>query len=142
MLEITHAQQRIVREASRLRQNSKLSVQAETNFYFLFIFYSIIKVPPRISPFTFGDEPSSFGDTISIQCTISGGDAPLKVIWKLNDETIVDTHNNIMLDTRGQRVHNLFIESVQYSHIGNYTCLAANKAGTVKYTSQLLVNGS
>lgn len=100
------------------------------------------QVPPRISPFSFGDEPSSFGDTVSVQCTIAGGDTPIKVIWRLNDETIVDTHNNILLDKRGERVHTLFIESVKASHIGNYTCLASNRAGTVKHTSQLLVNGS
>lgn len=109
---------------------------------FLFSFSSIPKVPPRISPFTFGDEPSSFGDTISIQCTIAGGDTPIDVVWKLNDDIIVNNRDNILLDKRGQRVHNLFIESVRASHIGNYTCLATNKAGTVKYMSQLMVNGS
>lgn len=112
------------------------------SWIFLFPLSSFSKVPPRISPFTFGDEPSSFGDTISVQCTISGGDAPFKILWMLNDMTIVDTHNNILLDKRGERVHTLFIESVKASHIGNYTCVATNRAGSVKHSSQLLVNGS
>lgn len=111
-------------------------------FHFLFSLRYPLKVPPRISPFTFGEEPSSFGDTISIQCTISGGDAPLQVVWMLNNNTILNSHDNILLDKRGQRVHTLFIESVRASHIGNYTCVATNRAGTVKHTSQLLVNGS
>lgn len=128
---------------------AELEVIGTESFLILLFFSSFhpspvrsLKVPPRISPFSFGDEPSSFGDTVSVQCTIAGGDTPIKVIWRLNDETIVDTHNNILLDKRGERVHTLFIESVKASHIGNYTCLASNRAGTVKHSSQLLVNGS
>lgn len=138
---ITRARPRIARGRSRSWRNLKLLVH-ETNFLFFFSLPPPQKVPPRISPFTFGDEPSSFGDTISIQCTIAGGDTPIDVVWKLNDKAIVDTHNDILLDKRGQRVHTLFIEAVKASHIGNYTCSATNRAGTVKHTSQLLVNGS
>lgn len=112
------------------------------NNFLLFLIFPFSKVPPRISPFSFGEEPSSFGDTVSIQCTISGGDTPIHVLWKLNDEVIVNADNNIMLEKRGQRIHNLFIESVKASHIGKYTCLATNRAATVQHSSQLLVNGS
>lgn len=102
---------------------------------------NLSSVPPKVSPFSFGDEPASFGDTVSIQCTISGGDTPIFVIWKLNNEPIVNNHMNILLDKRGQRIHMLTIESVSAKHIGNYTCSASNRAGIVDYVSELLVNG-
>lgn len=83
----------------------------------------------------------SFGDLISIQCSISGGDMPIGVIWKLNNQLIPNDHHDILLDRRGQRVHTLHIEAVTEKHIGNYTCSATNRAGTVEFTSTLLVNG-
>lgn len=78
---------------------------------------------------------------ISIQCSISGGDMPIGVMWKLNNELIPNDHHDILLDRRGQRVHTLHIEAVTEKHIGNYTCSATNRAGTVEFTSTLLVNG-
>lgn len=78
---------------------------------------------------------------ISIQCSISGGDMPIGVIWKLNNVLIPNDHHDILLDRRGQRVHTLNIEAVTEKHIGNYTCSATNRAGTVEFTSTLLVNG-
>lgn len=79
---------------------------------------------------------------MSIQCTISGGDTPIEVTWRLNDETIYDNQMHILLDKRGQRVHTLTIESVTAEHIGNYSCAGTNRAGTVEHATQLLVNGS
>lgn len=78
---------------------------------------------------------------ISIQCSISGGDMPIGVMWKLNNVLIPNDHHDILLDRRGQRVHTLHIEAVTEKHIGNYTCSATNRAGTVEFTSTLLVNG-
>ena len=106
-----------------------------------FQFFLHLAVPPKISPFTFGDTPMNFGDTVSVQCTISGGDTPINVIWKLNHEKIPDNLMDILLEKRGQRVHTLFIESVTHKHIGNYSCSATNKAGTVDMVSELRVNG-
>ena len=41
----------------------------------------------------------------------------------------------------GPRANFLTIPSVSHSHSGLYTCTAANKAGTVSYSTTLNVNG-
>jgi hypothetical protein len=97
-------------------------------------------VPPRIAPFTFGDEAMSFGDTASIQCVLSGGDTPISVIWKLNGRPL-SNGNDIILEKRGKKFYLLTIESVSFEHIGNYTCSAQNAAGTTEHVAELKVNG-
>lgn len=82
----------------------------------------------------------SFGEPVSIQCTISGGDLPIEVIWKLNGEKIPSSID-VSLTKVGKRMNGLMIESVTAHHAGNYTCLARNKAGEAEYSSALFVIG-
>ena len=106
------------------------------------ISFNILIVPPKIAPFSFGETPMNYEETVSVTCTISGGDTPISVIWKFNEVIIEnDNMNDVILEKRGKRVNNLIIESVTHRHIGNYTCSASNKAGVVEFTSQLFVNG-
>lgn len=42
----------------------------------------------------------------------------------------------------GQKAVLLLIDSVSESHMGNYTCTAKNKAGSVSYTASLNVYGT
>uniref|UniRef100_A0A1B0GLK3 Ig-like domain-containing protein n=1 Tax=Lutzomyia longipalpis TaxID=7200 RepID=A0A1B0GLK3_LUTLO len=99
-----------------------------------------VNVPPRITPFSFGDETMNFGEPVSVQCTISGGDLPVSVTWKFNGEDL-QPYLEILTESRGQRMHNLMIDSVSAKHSGNYTCQAVNNAGSVAHTSVLRVNG-
>lgn len=82
----------------------------------------------------------SFGDVVSVQCTIAGGDLPVNVNWLINGEEIA-SYLEILLDKRGKRIHVLTIDSVSEKHAGNYTCNAYNNAGVVNHTSELKVNG-
>lgn len=80
----------------------------------------------------------SFGEPVSIQCTISGGDLPIEVRWKLNGKEIpID----VSLTKIGKRMNVLMIDTVTAHHAGNYTCLAKNKAGEAEYSSALFVIG-
>lgn len=97
-------------------------------------------VPPRITPFQFGDEPMNFGEPASIQCTIAGGDWPMKVNWQLNGYNLPE-HLHIATTKFTRHTYALAIESVSAEHAGNYTCLAENWAGSAKYTDTLIVNG-
>ena len=97
-------------------------------------------VPPRITPFQFGEEPLNFGEPASLQCTISGGDWPIKVEWLFNDYHI-PAHLEITTSKFTRHTYALGIESVTANHAGNYSCVAKNEAGKAAYTAALVVNG-
>lgn len=101
----------------------------------------LIAVPPKITPFTFGDEVLNAGDPVSVQCTITGGDLPVTVSWLLNGRPIEPSFLDIFLEKRGHRMNNLMIDSVTAKHSGNYTCVANNLAGSVQHSAALIVNG-
>lgn len=82
----------------------------------------------------------SYGETVSVTCTISGGDLPIEVNWILNGLPL-EPYLEILTERRGKRINNLVIESVKAGHAGNYTCIAENRAGKINHTSQLIVNG-
>lgn len=111
-----------------------------TNLYSIVPLYLIFQVPPKLAPFSFGDEALSYGDTISITCTISGGDLPVTVEWRLNGSPL-ESYLEIQTETRGKRINNLVIDLVSAKHAGNYTCFAKNAAGVAEHTSELVVNG-
>ncbi len=82
----------------------------------------------------------SYGDTISITCTISGGDLPVVVEWRLNGSPL-ESYLEIQTERRGKRINNLVIDLVSAKHAGTYSCLASNAAGVAEHTSELVVNG-
>lgn len=94
---------------------------------------------PQISPFTFGDEPINSGETVSIQCTISKGDQPLKITWNLNGRKAEATYGITVMTMK--RFSTLNIDSVQAEHRGEYTCVADNPAGKSTFSAYLNVNG-
>uniref|UniRef100_A0AAR5PML7 Down syndrome cell adhesion molecule-like protein Dscam2 n=1 Tax=Dendroctonus ponderosae TaxID=77166 RepID=A0AAR5PML7_DENPD len=97
-----------------------------------------IMVIPKIHPFTFGSEPSSAGETISVQCTISTGDLPVNFSWTLHGQPIVQD-NNINIAPFGKKVSVLNIDNISEEQAGNYTCIATNRAGMTSYSSELVV---
>lgn len=100
----------------------------------------MILAPPKIATFSFGDEPLNFGESASVQCTISGGDLPMKVEWTLNGLTIPN-YLEVSTPKIGKRIHVLSIDSVKADHAGNYSCIATNQAGTTEFTAPLVVIG-
>lgn len=98
-------------------------------------------VPPKISPFDFGEEPLNFGEPASVQCTILGGDLPMTVTWLLNNQSVEQIHD-ISLSKIGKRINVLTIESVASHHAGQYSCRAKNTAGLSEHAAILSVNGS
>ncbi|XP_017132723.1 Down syndrome cell adhesion molecule-like protein Dscam2 isoform X11 [Drosophila elegans] len=98
-----------------------------------------VMVPPHISPFEFGDEPANFGDSVTVQCTISKGDQPVDITWLFNDYAINEYHG-VTSSKIGKKVNVLTIDSVNGNNAGNYTCRARNKAQMVEYTAALIVN--
>ncbi|ALC40438.1 Dscam, partial [Drosophila busckii] len=95
--------------------------------------------PPHITPFEFGAEPANFGDSVTVQCTISKGDLPVDIYWMFNDYAINDYHG-VTTSKIGKKVNVLTIDSVNGNNAGNYTCRARNSADTVEYSAALIVN--
>ncbi|KAJ8967482.1 hypothetical protein NQ314_002796 [Rhamnusium bicolor] len=101
----------------------------------------VVKVIPRLQPFTFGDEPSFIGDSVTVQCNLQSGDMPVKFSWMLNGEPIKKS-DGYNVYTFGKKTSVLGIDSIFEIHSGNYTCLAANKAGLSTFTTALTVKAT
>lgn len=99
-----------------------------------------IQVPPRITPFVFEDNPLHEGQYVQVTCLASEGDLPITIQWTLNGESL-DKFPEVSAAKMGRRSSFLTIEAVSYTHVGNFSCRASNKAGESIYTSQLFVNG-
>ncbi|KAI5709459.1 hypothetical protein M8J75_000409 [Diaphorina citri] len=97
-----------------------------------------VHVPPRIVPFSF-EEPIFAGQSIQVACSVSAGDAPIQIGWKLSGVDIPDDFG-IETQSLGRRGSALIFESADSKHGGNYTCSATNAAGTVHYTATLNVH--
>lgn len=99
----------------------------------------LLAVPPKIVPFHFGEEPSNFGESTSVQCSVIAGDFPIDIMWLLNGEPIID--DTISIGRPSKRMMYLNIDSVNGHHAGNYTCRASNVAGSAEQIDRLIVNG-
>uniref|UniRef100_A0A1A9V521 Ig-like domain-containing protein n=1 Tax=Glossina austeni TaxID=7395 RepID=A0A1A9V521_GLOAU len=99
-----------------------------------------VNVPPRIAPFDFGDEPSNFGESASVQCLVTSGDFPITFAWLFNGRRIIDQVYDVSMVKLGKKISALSIDVVRAHHAGNYTCVAANKALAVNHTVELIVN--
>lgn len=97
-------------------------------------------VLPKIHPFSFGSEPASAGETISVQCTISIGDLPVVFSWMFREKPVV-VEQGVSIVPIGKKVSVLNIDNASEEHAGNYTCIAANAAGLTSYSSELIVEG-
>lgn len=96
---------------------------------------------PKIAHFDFGETPTNFEDSVSINCLVSSGDLPLDIEWLFNDYPL-NSYSGITATKMGKRLSVLMIDSVNARHVGNYTCKAKNLWAASSYTAQLIVNGS
>lgn len=108
--------------------------------YFKRKFFIHPLVLPKILPFIFGDDPSYLGDSITVQCSITSGDLPVKFKWFLHDKIIAE-NIGIKIGSFGRKTSVISIDTLSEKHAGNYTCLAENIAGTNTYSTELIVKG-
>ena len=104
-------------------------------------FLSFPKVPPKISPFSFGSEPANDADSVSISCVAPTGDLPIVFEWFHNDQPI-DAFYGISVSKLGKRTSAMTIDSISGQHAGNYTCKATNSAASEQFSAHLIVNGT
>ncbi|XP_068899440.1 cell adhesion molecule Dscam1 isoform X34 [Tenebrio molitor] len=98
-----------------------------------------VMVAPQILPFDFGEDPINTGDSTSLTCSINKGDLPINITWFHNNVTI-KSDEAVSVIRVNKKISTLSIESVQAEHIGEYTCLAKNRAGATTYSTFLHVN--
>ena len=107
-----------------------------------------LPVLPQIAPFSFGEDEVNFDDTVSVSCTITKGDLPVRIWWTLSDsfesqtEYNISTNDGVVILRSGNKISMLNIEAVKARHRGNYSCYASNKAGIAKQNAYLAINGS
>ncbi|CAH1979439.1 unnamed protein product [Acanthoscelides obtectus] len=99
-----------------------------------------VKVLPHITPFDF-EEDINRGDSVQVQCYVNKGDMPITFTWVFNGNPIPD-HMSANVDSYRKRTSLLSLDSVDENYAGNYTCIAANRAGMASFTAQLTVKGT
>lgn len=111
------------------------------NTFQIYIFSKIyLPVAPQILPFEFGEVPINSGELTSLTCSVSKGDLPIDLNWLHNNKSIELTHG-ISVMRMNKKVITLSIDSANEEHVGEYSCIAKNKAGETKYSAMLHVNG-
>lgn len=95
---------------------------------------------PHITPFEV-DEDINFGDSVQMNCHVSKGDQPVKMIWMFNGQNLT-ARMGVTTQNIGSRTSLLTISNVLDIHSGNYTCMASNAAGTVNHTAVVQVKGT
>ena len=103
-------------------------------------FNKFLLEPPKIVPFSFGTAVVDSGAFAQLTCVISHGDMPVTITWSLKGQE-VNSGPSIRTTMLGQRASILVISSVDWSHVGEYTCRATNPAGSVTHSAELKVNG-
>lgn len=99
-----------------------------------------ISVVPKITPFSFQDDPLLEGAFAHLSCVVYQGDLPITFQWLKDDQPIsedlpikirdIDDYSSI-----------LTIDKVSRKHSGKYTCVVRNEAAATQHSAQLVVNG-
>jgi hypothetical protein len=134
---------------SKILKNFEFFTERFCNLFPLkkhFMILNFFSVLPLIMPFTFGDEELNLDESVSVICSITKGDLPLKIWWTFKGDFEefpynLTTNDGVMITRSGQKVSMIQIDAVKARHRGNYTCFAHNKAGISQQSSYLAING-
>lgn len=100
----------------------------------------MITEPPKILPFSFGEETVNTGELRQLLCTVIKGDEPLSITWSMKGEDL-GPGPDLTTSQLGSRTSMLMISNINYRHSGTYTCVAKNEAGSSSHTTELKVKG-
>ena len=102
----------------------------------IYVLYSFA-VPPTIAPFKW--PPIVAGHRTSKTCEVPTGDLPIRITWFWNGK-VMSSARGVSVDSKDFQSYLTFSE-VKPEHRGRYTCKAENKAGSVSFSEELVVNG-
>lgn len=80
------------------------------------------------------------GESVQVSCYVNKGDMPVDFSWMFNGD-LISTDLSVNVTPFGKKTSVLSIEYVDQSHIGNFTCIASNRAGIATYAAELFVKG-
>lgn len=66
---------------------------------------------------------------------------PVNITWLHNNVTMQPFGTGVTILKSGKRASVLTIDAVHAGHVGEYTCMAENRAGKANHTAELHVNG-
>ncbi|CAN8002018.1 unnamed protein product [Ixodes hexagonus] len=93
--------------------------------------------PPRVQQFSFPENPT-LKTKVVVSC-VATGDEPLSFAWS-KEGRLLTTGQRIIVSILSANIASLTISQVTAEDIGNYTCVASNKAGKDSFTSSLVIN--
>ena len=102
-------------------------------------------VAPKIAPFSRRTSSIQKGERITLTCTIAKGDLPISIVWRKDNANIDSTNaknDDIKIIAFNEFISMLTIDDLDVRHIGNYSCLASNSAGTAIRYQTVHVNGN
>ncbi len=67
-------------------------------------------------------------------------DMPITLRW-FKDNVPISEHKGVRVNEVADYSSTLLFESLTLDHKGNYTCIAANNAGTVSHTASMIIHG-
>ena len=95
---------------------------------------TIAKAKPKILPFELPSKASA-GDSVAANC-IARGSSPIRFEW-LKDSHVLSKETATISVT--DYMSSIFINLVQATHAGNYTCITSNDFGSDSFTARLRV---
>jgi len=73
---------------------------------------------------------------------VTSGDFPVSFAWLFNGREINENVYDVSMVKLGKKISALSIDYVRDHHAGNYSCVAVNRATSVNFTAELVVNGT
>lgn len=113
------------------------------NYYLIFIcvyvclFHSITLELPQIEQFQFNPNGVNGGQAVRVMCMVTSGDLPLDIYWLKDGQPLLRS----IYHKIDEYTLILSLRQTNIGDIGNYTCVASNKAGEARKWSTLKVKG-
>lgn len=93
-----------------------------------------------MTPLPHLEEPLYIDDFYQLTCTVLQGDPPFRIQWLFRNKPFVGNENVKTESTKRSSV--LSFEAVNADNMGEYICVASNKAGFSNSSTELIVKGA
>lgn len=85
------------------------------------------------------NEPLFIDDFYQLQCSVLQGDPPFRIQWLFENKPLIENQNIRIENTK--RSSTLVFDAVSGDNMGEYVCVASNKAGFSNSSTELIVKG-